>query len=32
MSKKPIELCGFPPIRQKKCEWMGHGAVLVQLA
>jgi hypothetical protein len=32
MNKNLIELSGFPPIRQKKGEWMGHGAVLAQLA
>jgi hypothetical protein len=21
-----LEVCAFPPIRQKKGEWMGHGA------
>jgi hypothetical protein len=23
----PIEICGLPPIRQEKGEWMGHGGV-----
>jgi hypothetical protein len=22
----PVECCRIPPIRQKKGEWMGHGA------
>jgi len=31
-NEKLIELRGFPPIRQKKGKWMGHEAVLAQLA
>ncbi len=23
-----FEICGFPPIPQKKAEWMGHGDLL----
>ena len=25
---KLVEVDGFPPIRQKKGEWMGHGGLL----
>src|SRR5271166_4475443 len=28
----PNEVCGLPPIRQKKGEWMGHGAFVAELA